>query len=152
MEHNPLRHSDRTDRCTRQLILHSFGIITMHLTSINQSGNRTSRAAENWIVRSNNSVQLPFPAVGKPQRARGTLGCISFVFQVILSFKLSALIRMAFTIVTFYQSATTILSAWITRQVARLLDELRLLLPQVDEGASLRSVLEQSLFFASRFR
>jgi hypothetical protein len=42
------------------------------------------------------------------------------------------------------------LSAWATRQVSQLLLELQQLLPCIDEGASLRSVLEQSLFFASR--
>lgn len=41
-------------------------------------------------------------------------------------------------------------SAWATRQVSQLLQELQQLLPCIDEGASLRSVLEQALFFASR--
>jgi hypothetical protein len=41
-------------------------------------------------------------------------------------------------------------SAWATRQVSQLLLELQQLLPCIDEGASLRSVLEQALFFASR--
>lgn len=47
-------------------------------------------------------------------------------------------------------SAATVLSAWATRQVHQLLCELQQLLPQIEEGASLRSVLEQTLFFASR--
>ena len=47
-------------------------------------------------------------------------------------------------------SASTILSAWTTRQIHSLLAQLRLLLPRIQEGASLRSVLEQALFFANR--
>jgi hypothetical protein len=47
-------------------------------------------------------------------------------------------------------SASAVLSAWTTRQVNQLLCELQQLLPLIEEGASLRSVLEQTLFFASR--
>jgi hypothetical protein len=47
-------------------------------------------------------------------------------------------------------SASAVLSAWATRQVNQLLCELQQLLPLIEEGASLRSVLEQTLFFASR--
>lgn len=48
------------------------------------------------------------------------------------------------------QLAVKILNAWTSRQVYLLLEELKVLLPQIEEGASLRSVLEQSLFFSSR--
>lgn len=44
----------------------------------------------------------------------------------------------------------TILNAWTTSQVHQLLSELKTLLPLLEEGGSLRSVLEQSLFFANR--
>lgn len=47
-------------------------------------------------------------------------------------------------------SPAMVLNAWATRQVNQLLRELQVLLPSIDDGASLRSVLEQSLFFASR--
>ena len=43
-----------------------------------------------------------------------------------------------------------ILSAWATRQVHQLLSNLKQLLPSIEEGASLRAVLEQTCFFASR--
>lgn len=46
--------------------------------------------------------------------------------------------------------ACAVLSAWATRQVNQLLRELQVQLPQIEDGASLRSVLEQTLFFASR--
>ena len=45
---------------------------------------------------------------------------------------------------------SSILSAWIMSQIQKLLVDLKSLLPFIDDGASLRSVLEQSLFFASR--
>lgn len=45
---------------------------------------------------------------------------------------------------------SSILSAWIVRQTAKLLHDLQLLLPGIEDGASLRSVLEQALFFATR--
>lgn len=47
-------------------------------------------------------------------------------------------------------SAAAVLHTWATRQVSQLLSELQTLLPGIDEGASLRSLLEQTLFFASR--
>jgi hypothetical protein len=46
--------------------------------------------------------------------------------------------------------STAILGAWATRQVQQLLVNLQQLLPNIDEGASLRAVLEQTLFFAHR--
>lgn len=45
---------------------------------------------------------------------------------------------------------SSILSAWVMRQTQKLLSELRVLLPGIEDGASLRAVLEQSLFFSSR--
>jgi len=45
---------------------------------------------------------------------------------------------------------SSILSAWVMRQTQKLLAELRVLLPGIEDGASLRAVLEQSLFFSSR--
>jgi Dor1-like family len=45
---------------------------------------------------------------------------------------------------------SSILSAWITRQTQKLLNDLQSLLPDIEDGASLRAVLEQALFFASR--
>ena len=47
-------------------------------------------------------------------------------------------------------SPAIVLNAWATRQVSQLLRELQALLPYIDDGASLRSVLEQTLFFAAR--
>ena len=47
-------------------------------------------------------------------------------------------------------STAAVLSAWASRQVDQLLRELQTLLPQIGDGASLRAVLEQALFFASR--
>ena len=46
--------------------------------------------------------------------------------------------------------ASAILSAWTIRQVQQLLHNLHKLLPFIEEGASLRAVLEQTCFFASR--
>eukprot|EP01038_Epipyxis_sp_PR26KG_P004225 gene4225-6001_t len=43
-----------------------------------------------------------------------------------------------------------VLNAWTTRQVHLLLNDLRNALPLIDDGTSLRSILEQSLFFAGR--
>lgn len=43
-----------------------------------------------------------------------------------------------------------IINAWATRQAHRLMHELRVLLPLIEDGSSLRAVLEQSLYFASR--
>lgn len=43
-----------------------------------------------------------------------------------------------------------ILGAWVGRQVHGLLTELQLLLPAIEGASSLRTVLEQALFFASR--
>lgn len=43
-----------------------------------------------------------------------------------------------------------VLGAWASRQVHLLLNDLKSLLPQIEEGASLRTVLEQAIFFASR--
>eukprot|EP00600_Ochromonadales_sp_CCMP1393_P012291 CAMPEP_0175009724 /NCGR_PEP_ID=MMETSP0005-20121125/7710_1 /TAXON_ID=420556 /ORGANISM="Ochromonas sp., Strain CCMP1393" /LENGTH=916 /DNA_ID=CAMNT_0016265477 /DNA_START=11 /DNA_END=2761 /DNA_ORIENTATION=- len=42
------------------------------------------------------------------------------------------------------------LNTWTTHQISELLQELQVLLPAIDDGASLRSVFEQILFFASR--
>ena len=53
-----------------------------------------------------------------------------------------------FSLQTF--SPAIVLSTWATSQVSHLLRELQQLLPLIEDGASLRSVLEQSLFFASR--
>eukprot|EP01034_Spumella_vulgaris_P021669 gene21669-27710_t len=47
-------------------------------------------------------------------------------------------------------SGRVILNAWVAGQIQMLLTELKSLLPQIDEGGSLRSVLEQTLFFAHR--
>ena len=44
----------------------------------------------------------------------------------------------------------SLLSAWLTKQTQKLLSDLQLLLPSVEDGVSLRSVLEQCLHFASR--
>lgn len=46
--------------------------------------------------------------------------------------------------------STAILGAWATGQVHRLLSNLQELLPSIEEGASLRAVLEQTCFFANR--
>lgn len=43
-----------------------------------------------------------------------------------------------------------ILSAWMSKQVQRLLERLEALLLQIEEGGSLRSVMEQCFFFAER--
>ena len=43
-----------------------------------------------------------------------------------------------------------VLGAWATRQVHLLLSNLQQLLPNIEEGASLRAVLEQTCFFANR--
>ena len=53
-----------------------------------------------------------------------------------------------FSLQTF--SPAIVLSTWATHQVNQLLRELQVLLSAIEDGASLRSVLEQSLFFASR--
>lgn len=53
-----------------------------------------------------------------------------------------------FSLQTF--SPAIVLSTWATHQVNQLLRELQVLLAAIEDGASLRSVLEQSLFFASR--
>lgn len=45
---------------------------------------------------------------------------------------------------------SAILGAWVSKQIHQLLLQLQQILPSIDEGASLRSVLEQALFFASR--
>jgi conserved oligomeric Golgi complex subunit 8 len=45
-----------------------------------------------------------------------------------------------------------ILYAWVTRQVDKLLHHLKLLLPQIEEGGSIRSIFEQTIFFATRMR
>jgi hypothetical protein len=47
-------------------------------------------------------------------------------------------------------SSLSILGAWINKQVFSLLDELQTLLPQIESATSLRTVLEQALFFAHR--
>jgi hypothetical protein len=47
-------------------------------------------------------------------------------------------------------SPSIILNTWATRQVSLLLRELQTILPCIDDGASLRSVLEQTMFFAGR--
>jgi hypothetical protein len=47
-------------------------------------------------------------------------------------------------------TAAVVLNAWSTRQVQKLMDDLKTLLPMMEEGTSVRSVLEQSLFFAAR--
>lgn len=47
-------------------------------------------------------------------------------------------------------SSRTILRSWVTRQVAHFLAQLRVLVGQIEEGNSVRSVFEQVLFFAAR--
>jgi hypothetical protein len=47
-------------------------------------------------------------------------------------------------------TANAILNSWVTGQIQSLLSELQSLLPHINEGGSLRSVLEQTLFFAHR--
>lgn len=49
-------------------------------------------------------------------------------------------------------TAAVVLNAWSTQQVRKLIDELKHLLPMMDDGSSVRSVLEQSLFFSARMR
>ena len=49
-----------------------------------------------------------------------------------------------------YHSSSEILGPWCTRQAHILISDLTLLLPNIEEGASLRSVLEQGLFIANR--
>ena len=44
----------------------------------------------------------------------------------------------------------SLLSAWLTKQTQKLLYDLQALLPNIEDGSSLRSALEQSLYFASR--
>ena len=51
---------------------------------------------------------------------------------------------------TTYHSSTEILGPWCTRQAHTLVLDLALLLPNIEEGASLRSVLDQALFVANR--
>ena len=46
--------------------------------------------------------------------------------------------------------ASAILNAWITRHSQQLLVDLEKLVAGIDEGAAVRSVLEQALFFAAR--
>ncbi len=46
--------------------------------------------------------------------------------------------------------ATGILSAWISQQVNKIFHELFILCNQIDEGAALKAVLEQGLFFGNR--
>ena len=66
-----------------------------------------------------------------------------------------------FSIITQFQSlfessgethhnSSEILGPWCTRQAHLLIIELKVLLPNIEEGASLRSVLEQALFIANR--
>lgn len=45
---------------------------------------------------------------------------------------------------------SAILGAWATRQVHQLLNNLQHLLPSIEDGASLRAVLEQTCFFSNR--
>jgi len=45
---------------------------------------------------------------------------------------------------------TAILSAWVSAQVGALFRDIEILCKGVDEGAALRSILEQSLFFGQR--
>lgn len=47
-------------------------------------------------------------------------------------------------------TTSAILQSWTTRQIAQFLADLKELLRQVEEGASVRSLFEQSLYFASR--
>eukprot|EP01041_Mallomonas_annulata_P000330 gene330-591_t len=47
-------------------------------------------------------------------------------------------------------SSSTILSTWASRSVQRLLTELTIVLPSLEDGAAMRSVLEQTLFFSDR--
>jgi len=49
-----------------------------------------------------------------------------------------------------YHNSSEILGPWCTRQAHLLIVELKILLPNIEEGASLRSVLEQALFIANR--
>ena len=45
---------------------------------------------------------------------------------------------------------TAVLGAWAARQIHQLLSNLQQLLPSIEEGASLRAVLEQTCFFSNR--
>jgi hypothetical protein len=47
-------------------------------------------------------------------------------------------------------TSTGILSSWVSQQVSTLLEELQKLCCEMDEGAALRAVLEQALFFGQR--
>jgi hypothetical protein len=47
-------------------------------------------------------------------------------------------------------TCSLILKAWMTRQIETLLSELKSLLLAIDDGSSIRSLFEQSLYFASR--
>jgi hypothetical protein len=69
-------------------------------------------------------------------------------FSVVTQFK--ALFEENSDIELCSHPPTAILSAWATRQVYQLLNNLQQLLPSIDEGASLRAVLEQTCFFANR--
>jgi len=54
-----------------------------------------------------------------------------------------------FTAASF--SPVVVLNSWVTRQVNQLLREMQLLLlPNSNDGATLRSILEQTLFFSTR--
>lgn len=59
-------------------------------------------------------------------------------------------LQESFSCVSF--SPIIVLNTWLTNQVHQLLHEMKHFLPTIDDGASLRSILEQSLFFASRMR
>lgn len=50
----------------------------------------------------------------------------------------------------YHVSADAVLGAWASKQVHLLLTELQALLPLIEEGTSLRTVLEQALYFACR--
>jgi hypothetical protein len=69
-------------------------------------------------------------------------------FSVITQFK--ALFEENSEIELCSHPPTAILGAWATRQVHQLLDDLKQVLPSIEEGASLRAILEQTCFFASR--
>ena len=69
-------------------------------------------------------------------------------FSVVTQFK--ALFEENSDIKLCSHPPTAILGAWATSQVHQLLNNLQHLIPSIEEGASLRGVLEQTCFFANR--
>lgn len=49
-------------------------------------------------------------------------------------------------------SSNEILSVWVTKQIQLLIDYMNIYLPFIEDGGSLRSIIEQTSFFASRMR